>query len=1416
MRAEQTPSPFKGLFPYDATAEDARLFFGRDAEQEVVRANLMAFRLTVFYGPTGVGKSSILNAGVAHPLRMQARQQLQEGELPDFCVVTFRGWRENPARELVGCVLDTLAQELGPTPPGTGKRPEELISPDDSLTEALDKLTTGLGIDLLIILDQFEEYFIYHPQGAGEFDAEFARAVKDRALRVNFLISIREEWVAKLDHFKGPLPSFFENNLRLKHLERPAAAAAISEPMRVFRERSGAGGQHVGIPEEVVKEVLDDLQKHGSSLGPGDAGLGGASRGAAPQQPASPLIQASYLQLLMQELWEEQRERDGSHVLQLKTLEELGGVEGVTRNFVAKKMEKLSAGEQDVAASIFRFLVTSSGTKYAQPIQTLAHWSDSDAETLAPVLDKLGDEQFNLLRRTEPRGGDNPFYELVHDMLAPAIEDWASDHNLNLKLERLRNEEQQRRKEEQQREKAKRLRLGLIVMAFVCLALVATTGFAVQQRAEALRLGTAEASERARAEENFQKARRLGESEAEQRRLAEKSLGESIVLREAARKAQEKAEEQRLIAVRQRELAEVQEAEARAAEGREKAERTRAETAERQARLKAEVEEASRSGLSEIRLGRIVNAVQSFKRAETLYARQGDRLGQAASVAYIGDANAAQAGIPSLSYLNALLERDDFGGPSPLTGDAVSQFLQSFVPEIGKKLTKTQKDELSAARSEAISQYQHALDIYGADNTQESASARASVLRRLGDIYFFASLYEDPDDKESKNRREANEEKGIEYYMQAADDHLKAKEFGDRGQALRLVAEYNTAKSGPERPGEAAKRIERITSLYTEAAAAYEAAGQPLKVASVYFSLGEFHRGLPEAGHDEKAAAHFKQAYDILAGERRNGDMARVASALGRVYQSMRRHNDALRSYEWALEAYLRAGASREKADEGAVQVGDLKVVVDGMLASADVADAEPGLFERSLTKVLKGNGQNTTVRAHLLDIISEVFARGCARDRAKPVSSPTPESMPKINHCGALVNFLALEADVWRALGDTTEEQRTLFESSQAYDRENNSAAAAAALDEAFRVRRRAAPPALPPGSDLPLREYVLNGAALYEKLGAYRKAAEAHSEVFDFYLRSSSRSGSVDRRIQHAATFMARNYLRLPDGAREAKATFERALAAADQADDTSTTIELLRAAGELYGALKDADRASFYLDQERALRLKDMRVNDLLDTLLLLSRFYAEAGEKAKGERYFNGLIQAARSAGSTVAEATAHHALASLYVSGSEPAKAVAEYERAGAVYALSANTIFLEPRAAEELVKIHEAAHDEKRVEEALRRLLELFDKPEASQEVRGSLVRLIKFYVQEGNGSKEESLVEELLDLHKKPDATAGVRASMKELIQFFRDPKDPNNVTERERRLIEKLLTLYEKDETDLDLQDYKDRLAKSAKTSP
>ena len=86
-------SPFQGLGFY--TEDDAKWFFGRTVERKVILAHLRTARLTVLYAESGVGKSSLLRAGVAARLRELAARTSAGGRSPRFVPVVFSAWKDD-------------------------------------------------------------------------------------------------------------------------------------------------------------------------------------------------------------------------------------------------------------------------------------------------------------------------------------------------------------------------------------------------------------------------------------------------------------------------------------------------------------------------------------------------------------------------------------------------------------------------------------------------------------------------------------------------------------------------------------------------------------------------------------------------------------------------------------------------------------------------------------------------------------------------------------------------------------------------------------------------------------------------------------------------------------------------------------------------------------------------------------------------------------------------------------------------------------------------------------------------------------------------------------------------------------------------------------------------------------------------
>src|SRR5205807_3001304 len=103
-------TPYKGLMPY--TKEDEPFFFGRTRERDLIAANLMASRLTLLYGPSGVGKSSVISAGVVSYLQDLARKNIRARGAADSIVIAFSSWRDDPIEGLKQQISTAVAEVL--------------------------------------------------------------------------------------------------------------------------------------------------------------------------------------------------------------------------------------------------------------------------------------------------------------------------------------------------------------------------------------------------------------------------------------------------------------------------------------------------------------------------------------------------------------------------------------------------------------------------------------------------------------------------------------------------------------------------------------------------------------------------------------------------------------------------------------------------------------------------------------------------------------------------------------------------------------------------------------------------------------------------------------------------------------------------------------------------------------------------------------------------------------------------------------------------------------------------------------------------------------------------------------------------------------------------------------------------------
>lgn len=385
-------APYKGLASY--TEDDAWLFFGRDRETRVIETNLRAYPLTILYGPTGVGKSSVLRAGVVAQLRSELARASAEGRPLDHLPVLFSSWTSDPNVALRDAIADA-AQVFA----------DVRIPTDGALSDTLQYCAEATSARMVVlILDQFEDHLLYSSvDHGGTVDAELPRAIRDPDVPAHFLISLRDDALAGLDRFQGRIPGLFDNVIRIEELDRAGARDAIVGAIDAFNQREPDRPVH--IEPDLVDTVLRDV----TAVRRGDFG----------QLPAD-RVDPAYLQLVMTSLWDTSRET-GDQVLRLESLETLGGVEHVVETHLDRALAVLTPDELNVAWAMFAFLVTRSGTTLALSARDLADYVGADTATVAGILEQLASARVVRPTASTPTEPLESQYRVFHNLLAAPI-----------------------------------------------------------------------------------------------------------------------------------------------------------------------------------------------------------------------------------------------------------------------------------------------------------------------------------------------------------------------------------------------------------------------------------------------------------------------------------------------------------------------------------------------------------------------------------------------------------------------------------------------------------------------------------------------------------------------------------------------------------------------------------------------------------------------------------------------------------------------------------------------------------------------------------------------------------------------------------------------------------------------------------
>lgn len=369
--------PYRFLDFFDVKDED--FFHGRDDDVDAVLEMLKQHPLMVLFGRSGIGKSSLIRAGLIAGLQHEAEQ----ADTPQDSYLAIAARCLDDPSASIKAALIAAVEDIGFP---TGDLPQNA-----DLPEFLAAVKNLVNRKLAIFLDHFEEYFVHlGPKVQESFLEEITRCVNDLP-DVHWLLTIREDYVGSLYELQEQLPTIMHHLYRLGRLTREQAEEAITKPAQNFEVR---------IEGTLVDRLLDDLYRDG--------------------------IEPAQLEIVCDRIY--QAKPRGMRTVTMSVYDRLGGVQKILAEFLDQILSQLSPADRRLAKTILKQMVASSEVRVTRTLERIATDLNEDREEVERVLARLVD-----LRLVRGVGKERQRqYELIHEYLAAQIEGWLSQREIQV------------------------------------------------------------------------------------------------------------------------------------------------------------------------------------------------------------------------------------------------------------------------------------------------------------------------------------------------------------------------------------------------------------------------------------------------------------------------------------------------------------------------------------------------------------------------------------------------------------------------------------------------------------------------------------------------------------------------------------------------------------------------------------------------------------------------------------------------------------------------------------------------------------------------------------------------------------------------------------------------------------------------
>jgi hypothetical protein len=373
-RATGDVCPYRGLAAF--AEDDAKYFFGRSNEIRTALAQLEVWPLLAVIGPSGVGKSSFVHAGLVPAMRAMNR---------NWHVRVLRPGRV-PLHRLATILEESLA---------TGEQASDLMP---QLVESpglfgvmLRQAAARRNHQILVVVDQLEELFTLCDSDETRrlFLAALLAAADDPSAPVRVVLSMRADFLDRLAGHKHFLSELTRGLFFLTAPDRDNLKETLVRPAEL-----------AGYMFEDPRIVEDMMQA-------------ASSRGALP-----------LLSFAATRLWEA-RDRERK-LLTVAAYNQMGGVGGAFARHADQVASAVPPQSQILLRAIMTRLVTPEGTRAVVDHGELLSLA-ADRGEVERILDQLVRARLIQLH-TDPTQGAT--VEIVHEMLItewPTLQRWLED-----------------------------------------------------------------------------------------------------------------------------------------------------------------------------------------------------------------------------------------------------------------------------------------------------------------------------------------------------------------------------------------------------------------------------------------------------------------------------------------------------------------------------------------------------------------------------------------------------------------------------------------------------------------------------------------------------------------------------------------------------------------------------------------------------------------------------------------------------------------------------------------------------------------------------------------------------------------------------------------------------------------------------